>query len=140
MGEQSPASADVIVSEILDCDLLGEGMLPAIAHTLESLAHPEAINIPASASVIAQLLNVPLQFAPLSWPLTGVPLPSGNADLRAYDVFRSPTYKQYHLNHLQHTKMSLPFHVFDFDFRLSAALYLESLRCMADVQTNQTGT
>ena len=138
VGEQLPAPADVIVSEILDCGLLGEGMLPATAHALESLAHPEAIIIPASASVFAQLLNVPLQFAPLSWPLTRVPLPSGFADLSAYDVFRSPTYEQYRLNHLQHTKMSLPFHVFDFDFRLSASL-LEGRRRMADVHTNQTG-
>ena len=84
VGEQLPAPADVIVSEILDCGLLGEGMLPATAHALESLAHPEAIIMPASASVFAQLLNVPLQFAPLSWPLTWVPLPSGFADLSAY--------------------------------------------------------
>ena len=34
--------------------------------------------------------------------------------------------------------MSLPFHVFDFDFQLSASL-LEGRRRMADVHTNQTG-
>ena len=138
VGEQLPAPADVIVSEILDCGLLGEGMLPSTAHALESLAHPHAIIIPASASVMAQLLHVPLQFAPLSWLLTRVPLPSGTADFSAYDVFRSPTYEQYRLNHLQHTKMSLPFQVFDFDFRLSASL-LDGRRRVVNVPTNETG-
>lgn len=138
VGEQLPAPVDVIVSEILDCGLLGEGMLPATAHALNHLAHPQAVIIPSSASVTAQLLYVPLQFAPLSWPLGSVPLPSGSADLSAYDMFRSPTYEQYRLMHLQHTKMSPPFHVFDFDFRQSDAL-LQGRQSVTNVSASQTG-
>jgi protein arginine N-methyltransferase 1 len=138
VGEHLPAPADIIVSEILDCGLLGEGMLTATAHALKFLAHPQAVIIPAFASVTAQLLYVPLQFAPLSWSLTSVPLSSGSANLSAYDVFRSPTYEQYRLIHLQHTKMSPPFHVFDFDFRLSDSL-LEGRRHVTNVSTHETG-
>jgi type II protein arginine methyltransferase len=138
VGEQLPAPADVVVSEILDCGLLGEGMLPSTAHALKFLAHPQAVIIPAFASVTAQLMHVPLQFAPLSWSLTSVPLPGGSADLSAYDVFRSPTYEQYRLIHLQHKKMSYPFQVFDFDFRLSDSL-LEGRCHVANVPTCQTG-
>jgi predicted RNA methylase len=139
VGNHLPAPADVIVSEILDCGLLGEGMLPATAHALESLAHRHAVIIPAFASVSAQLLHVPLQYAPLSWPLTSVPLPSGAADLSAYDVFRSPTYEQYRLIHLHHTAMSLPFHVFDFDFRQSVSL-LEGRQFVMNVPILQHGS
>ena len=138
VGEHMPALADVVVSEILDCGLLGEGMLPATAHALESLAHHRAVIIPAFATVTAQLLDVPLQFAPLSWPLNSVLLPSGSVDLSAYEVFRSPTYEQYRLIHLQHTKMSSQFHVFDFDFRLSASL-LEGRHHVAKIPVSQSG-
>ncbi len=139
VGNQLPAPADVIVSEILDCGLLGEGMLPATAHALESLAHQHAVIIPAFASVTAQLLHLPLQYAPLSWPLNSVPLPSGAADFSAYDVIRSPTYEQYRLMHLHHTQMSLPFHVFDFDFRQSVSL-LEGRRFVINVPIIQNGS
>jgi type II protein arginine methyltransferase len=138
LGDHLPAPVHVIVSEILDCGLLGEGMLPATAHALESLAHHNAVIIPAFATVSAQLLHVPLQFAPLSWPLNSIPLPSGPANLSAYDVFRSPTYEQYRLIHLQHIKMSSHFHVFDFDFRLSASL-LEGRHSIAKVAAVETG-
>jgi predicted RNA methylase len=138
VGDHLPALVDVIVSEILDCGLLGEGMLPATAHALESLAHHNAVIIPAFAKVTAQLLHVPLQYAPLSWSLNSVPLPSGSADLSAYDVFRSPTYEQYRLIHLQHTKMSSCFHVFDFDFRLSVSL-LQGRHRMVEVAASETG-
>jgi type II protein arginine methyltransferase len=138
VGQHLPAPVDVVISEILDCGLLGEGVLPATAHALEQLARQHAVVIPSFASVSAQLVHVPFQFAPLSWPLTCIPLPGGSVDFSAYNVFRSPTYEQYRLCHLQHTKMSLPFQVFDFEFRLSASLL--GGRChVADVCIQETG-
>eukprot|EP00730_Choanoeca_flexa_P004450 TRINITY_DN11701_c0_g2_i3.p1 TRINITY_DN11701_c0_g2~~TRINITY_DN11701_c0_g2_i3.p1 ORF type:complete len:625 (+),score=96.48 TRINITY_DN11701_c0_g2_i3:224-1876(+) len=47
---------NVVISEIVDSELLGEGILPSIRHVVKSLAAPDAIYIPYRAEVIVQLV------------------------------------------------------------------------------------
>jgi len=59
VGRELPRRADLIVSEILDSGLLGEGMLPTMRHALAELAAPGAVVIPQGATMRGALLTVP---------------------------------------------------------------------------------
>ncbi|MFN8393539.1 MAG: tetratricopeptide repeat protein [Bacteroidia bacterium] len=61
VGKEVPDRVDLIVSEIVDVALLGEGMLPSIRAALRMLAKPDARVIPAKARVWVQLLDLPNQ-------------------------------------------------------------------------------
>lgn len=61
LGKEVPDRVDLIVSEIVDVALLGEGMLPSIRAALRMLAKPNARVIPAKARVWVQLLDLPNQ-------------------------------------------------------------------------------
>lgn len=51
--------ADVLVSEILDAGLIGEGVLPSHRHAVANLLKPGGKVIPQSAKVYAQLVSLP---------------------------------------------------------------------------------
>lgn len=59
LGHEVKERVDVIVSEILDCALVGEGMLPSIRAALRSLAKDDTRVIPAAATVMVQLVELP---------------------------------------------------------------------------------
>ncbi|RYG43222.1 hypothetical protein EON68_00740, partial [archaeon] len=59
-----PQPADVVISEILDSALLGEGVIPSLTHAYKYLMSPEACAnpaccVPASAELVAQLVYAP---------------------------------------------------------------------------------
>ncbi|HEX2898627.1 MAG TPA: tetratricopeptide repeat protein, partial [Bacteroidia bacterium] len=62
LGHEVSERVDVIVSEILDVSLLGEGMLPSIRAALRSLAHEDTRVIPAAATVMVQLIELPASY------------------------------------------------------------------------------
>jgi protein arginine N-methyltransferase 7 len=47
--------ADVVVHEILDTELLGEGVLPSLRDAYSRLLRPGAVSIPAAATLYAQV-------------------------------------------------------------------------------------
>ena len=51
--------AHVIVNELYDTELLGEGVIPTLRHALAHLAVPGATVVPAAADVFVQLLDSP---------------------------------------------------------------------------------
>ncbi len=57
IGEDMPEPADVVLSEIVDSNLLGEGALATLAHAMATLAKPNARAIPESGTVRAQLVE-----------------------------------------------------------------------------------
>lgn len=57
--------ADLIVSEILSNDVIGEGVLPALRHARAELAAPGALVIPESASVRVALAGQTRRFEPI---------------------------------------------------------------------------
>ena len=54
---QGARRADIIVNELYDTELLGEGVLPTLRHALQHLATPECTVVPAAADVVAVLLE-----------------------------------------------------------------------------------
>ncbi len=50
-----PNSADILVTEIFDSVLLGEGVLPTLQHAWECLLAPHAVIVPDRAVVYAQV-------------------------------------------------------------------------------------
>ncbi|WP_236062340.1 50S ribosomal protein L11 methyltransferase [Actinacidiphila acididurans] len=49
--------ADVLISEIVDCGLIGEGLLPTLRHAREHLLAPDGIMIPVGARLYGQLIE-----------------------------------------------------------------------------------
>lgn len=58
-GSDMPSRADMVVAEVLDSELLGEGVLPTYAHAKQHLLKAGATLIPCGATVMAQLVESP---------------------------------------------------------------------------------
>ncbi|MCP2305889.1 50S ribosomal protein L11 methyltransferase [Actinokineospora globicatena] len=57
VGVDLPRRADVVVSEIVDCGLVGEGVLPTVRHAREHLLEPGGVLLPESAVLYGALLD-----------------------------------------------------------------------------------
>lgn len=57
VGRDLERPADVIVSEIVDCGLIGEGILPTMRHAREHLLAPGGLLMPPAARVYGALLQ-----------------------------------------------------------------------------------
>jgi predicted O-methyltransferase YrrM len=57
VGRELPAPVDVVVSEIVDCALIGEGLLPSMRHTREHLLAPGGIMLPIAARLHGRLVH-----------------------------------------------------------------------------------
>lgn len=57
VGIDMPRRADVIMTEIVDCGLVGEGLIPTMRHAREHLLHPGGTLIPHTARVMAAPVN-----------------------------------------------------------------------------------
>lgn len=69
--------ADLVVSELLDTVLIGEGLIPSINHCKANLAADATSTfIPASATLFVQLLHAPFSqdMMRLDWSRLGAPL------------------------------------------------------------------
>lgn len=54
IGQDMPEAADLVISEIVDTVLLGEGALATLTHAMQFLAKPEARAIPERGTLYAQ--------------------------------------------------------------------------------------
>ncbi|KAG0578071.1 hypothetical protein M758_5G196600 [Ceratodon purpureus] len=57
VGIDMHCRADVLISEILDSELLGEGLIPSLRHAHENLLIPNARCVPHRATIYAQLVE-----------------------------------------------------------------------------------
>ncbi|MFT7026838.1 MAG: putative O-methyltransferase YrrM [Paracoccaceae bacterium] len=57
VGVDLPEPADVVISEIVDTVLLGEGALPTLVHAMRRLAKRDARTIPERGALMAQLVE-----------------------------------------------------------------------------------
>ncbi len=57
LGADVPEPADVVISEIVDTVLLGEGALATLRHAMRKLAKPDARAIPEGGTLMAQLVE-----------------------------------------------------------------------------------
>lgn len=60
VGEDLDARVDVVVSEIVDCGLIGEGLLPSVRHARAHLLAPGGLMVPVAARVFGQLISSPV--------------------------------------------------------------------------------
>lgn len=111
-GRDMAGKADVMVAEIVDCGLLGEGWIPSLLDARDRLLTPDATIIPCAAQVYAVALECPEQPAPLSRSLASL----HGFDVSLYDQFRAASYEQIRLSTITHRALSEPQEVFDFDF------------------------
>jgi len=59
IGQDMPEKADLLVTEIFDNGLVGEGALPTIGHAWQALLKPEARTIPEAATLKACVISSP---------------------------------------------------------------------------------
>lgn len=101
IGVDLPEKADLLVSEILDAGLVGEGVLPAVRHARQELLKPGAAVIPQSATVKAVVVTL---------PTLGAVNPVGRIagfDLSAFNRFRNgEEYARIHLSQTPHILLS----------------------------------
>jgi len=110
VGEELPRRADVLVSEILDVGVLGEGAVKSVAHARANLLKSDAAIIPEVATVYAQLVE-----SPVIHESNYVGTASG-FDVTPFNDFTSRHYVQMDVRHYPYRVLSEPFEVFEFDF------------------------
>ena len=119
LGFKDGARPTVVLSEVLDDGLLGEGVIPTVAHARRELAVPNALIIPAAAKVWAMVVAMPSQPEPIIMPARSTPEGCAAQRWHAYDTMRPPEVKKYtslRLDRVQFTPLTAPFPVFAFDF------------------------
>ena len=119
LGFKDGARPTVVLSEVLDDGLLGEGVIPTVAHARRELAAPDALVIPAAAKVWAMVVAIPSQPEPIIMPATSMPKECTAQRWHAYDTLRPPEVKKYtslRLDRVQFMPLTAPFPVFGFRF------------------------
>ncbi|QKG23677.1 50S ribosomal protein L11 methyltransferase [Actinomadura verrucosospora] len=113
--EDLPRRAGLLVTEIVDCGLLGEGILGTIAHAREHLLTPDAVILPARGRIIAQLIeSEPLYRKNHVGKLYGF-------DLAPFNRLSTLEYFDSRLHRHEHRTLSEPVTVFEFDFATADA-------------------
>ncbi len=105
------AKADLIVSEILDAGLLGEGVLATLRDALARLAAPAARVIPGRAEMFIQAIALP-GLRP-AYPVRQI----SGFDLSPFDRFRNRAgHATQRLDHVDYRALSAPLQVARIDF------------------------
>jgi tetratricopeptide (TPR) repeat protein len=111
VGEDLERRVDLIVAEIMDNSVLGEGVLPTMRHAVEQLATPQAKVIPKAVTVMGQLVQFPALRT--AYPVKEI----CGFDLSPMNRFQDPT--RLHTINLQaedHHVLSDPFEIYYLDF------------------------
>jgi len=136
VGEELPEKADVVISEILDVGLVGEGVIPTMRHALRHLAKPDAIIIPCSAQ-----LRVVLIESEGYHKVNPVKTIEG-FDLSGLERYRvEDAYNQVYLKTIPHKKLSeeLTIHNFDFTKVYPPMPFIDPEKIQLDVEASADG-
>ncbi|WP_083974082.1 50S ribosomal protein L11 methyltransferase [Kitasatospora mediocidica] len=57
VGQDLPDRVDAVISEIVDCGLIGEGLLPSVRHARAELLAPGGVLLPRTARVLGALVQ-----------------------------------------------------------------------------------
>jgi hypothetical protein len=110
IGRDIPRRADLIVTEIFDCGLLGEGIIPTVKHARQNLLRPGGRMIPSAGRVFAALLESE-QIHKLNYVGATCGL-----DVSLFNRFSTPHYFPVRLNTWRHQMLSGAQEIFNFDF------------------------
>lgn len=116
IGKDLPRPADLLVTEIVDCGLLGEGILPTIRHARTHLLREGSRMIPQAGRVFAALLE-----STSIYNLNHIETACG-FDVGLFNRFSTLNYYPVRLNTWEHRLLTKPQLVFDFDFRYDPLL------------------
>lgn len=111
MGKDMAEPADILVSEILDECLLGEGVIPSVHHARASLVKEGGCFIPRSAVVYAALVESKSLHEAYC-----VDLASG-FDVSAFNEFSTAHYANLRLTSVPHRLVCKPVETFHFDLQ-----------------------
>lgn len=104
LQDDVPARADLVLFEMFDCGLIGEGILHFLTHVREHLAQPKARYLPRSARVRACVVEQRLERV-------------AHVDVSLLNAFcYTPSYLNVDARQLHYRALSEPFDVFTFDF------------------------
>lgn len=110
VGQEISERFDVLVTEIFDDGLLGEGAFKSIKHAKEHLLKADAQIIPAQVKVMASGIESQEIFNNYRVGETA------GFDVRAFNEFSVQEYVGIHLDKMKYRLLSLPTPIFTFDF------------------------
>ncbi len=111
VGKEIPKKADIIVSEILDVGLLGEGVIPTIRHAQENLLKKDGILLPMGARVIGMLVES--EHLRSRSPIKEI----SGFDLTSFSKFQyKDSYSKVFLNNTPYKSLSRENKIWDLDF------------------------
>ncbi|XP_065826692.1 protein arginine N-methyltransferase 7-like [Oscarella lobularis] len=129
IGRDMESKANLLVTEIFDTELIGEGVIPTIKHALENLLEPKSLIVPHSAQVFVQLLECPALY---DWhelnpkqinKQYGIEIP-----LKMKQCCGIPSVHDVHVSELKCKRLSEPISSFHFNFTNASELKLTNSR------------
>jgi tetratricopeptide (TPR) repeat protein len=112
VGKELPRRADILVTEIFDVGLLGEFVLPALAHARKNLLVDGATIIPGRAKI----WMMPIESNEILEVFRVDNRNSCGFDLEAFNQFGKAGYEQLAIRRYAYATLAEPVAVFDFDF------------------------
>lgn len=110
IGKQMVRKANLLVTETVDCGLLGEGIVPSIAHAKANLLTEDAQIVPCAATVYAMVVESP-RLRHLNSART-----AAGFDVSLVNRYAVAHYFPVRLGAFDYTPLTDPFEVFHFDF------------------------
>jgi type II protein arginine methyltransferase len=110
IGYQMVHKANLLVTETVDCGLLGEGIVSSIAHAKANLLTDDAQIVPCAATVYATVVESP-RLRNLNCAQT-----AAGFDVSLINRYATAHYMPVRLDAFEYTPLTEPFAVFDFDF------------------------
>jgi type II protein arginine methyltransferase len=131
IGYQMVHKANLLVTETVDCGLLGEGIVPSIAHAKANLLTEDAQIVPCAATVYAMVVESP-RLRNLNMART-----AAGFDVSLINRYATANYFPVRLDAFEYTPLTEPFPVFNFDF-VNGAIAPE--RKKIEVRAQRDGT
>ncbi|MBW4615057.1 MAG: 50S ribosomal protein L11 methyltransferase [Desmonostoc vinosum HA7617-LM4] len=131
VGVDLAKRAEILITETVDCGLLGEGIIPIIRHARQSLLVPDARIVPAKAVVKFSLLESS-EIHHLNFASDAV-----NFDVSMFNSFSTVGYFPVRLWIWPHQLLSQPKTAFEFDFQVDSLNPRQEEIC---VRAEQSGT
>lgn len=110
IGGQMRHKANLLVTETVDCGLLGEGIASSIAHAKVNLLTEDAQIVPCAATVYAMVVESP-RLRNLNYART-----AAGFDVSLANRYVTANYFPVRLAAFEYTALTDPFEVFHFDF------------------------
>lgn len=110
IGHEMIHKANLLVTETVDCGLLGEGIVPSIEHARANLLTDDAQIVPCAATVYGMVVESP-RLRNLNCAQT-----AAGFDVSLINRYATSHYFPVRLDAFEYTALTDPFEVFHFDF------------------------